>query len=86
MAGAPASQTYSRGAINSARTADFHRLDVRLERTWRIKSGRIAAYLDVQNAYNRQSEEGRTYNYDYTKSKAIPGLPILPSIGVRGEL
>jgi hypothetical protein len=74
------------GAINSARGEAFHRLDVRLERSWRVKSGSIAAYIDVQNAYNRQSEDGRVYNYDYTQSKGIPGLPIIPSLGVRGEL
>jgi hypothetical protein len=74
------------GAINSERSNAFHRLDLRIERSWAVKSGSIAAYLDVQNAYNRQSEEGRTYNYDYTQSKVVPGLPIIPSIGVRGEI
>jgi TonB family protein len=74
------------GAINSARSAAFHRLDVRLERTFRVKSGTIAAYIDVQNAYNRHSEDGRIYNFNYTQSKGIPGLPIIPSLGVRGEL
>jgi TonB family protein len=74
------------GPINSARSAAFHRLDVRLERSWRVKSGAIAAYIDVQNAYNRTAEDGRVYNFNYTQSKGIPGLPIIPSIGVRGEL
>jgi TonB family protein len=74
------------GAINSQRSNAFHRLDVRIEKGWRIKSGSIAAYLDVQNAYNHQPDEGRAYNYDFTQSQTIPGLPILPSIGVRGEL
>ena len=62
------------------------RLDVRLEKTWHPKSASIAAYLDVQNAYNRQSEEGRTYNYNFTQSGVVPGLPIIPSLGVRGEI
>lgn len=74
------------GAINSARSAAFHRLDVRLERVWTIGRGSLAAYLDVQNAYDRQSEEGRAYNYDYSQSKSIPGLPIIPSLGLRGEI
>jgi TonB family protein len=74
------------GATNSARSDAFHRLDLRVERTWKIKNGSLAAYLDVQNVYNRQSEEGRTYNYDFTQSKAIPGLPIIPSLGLRGEI
>lgn len=74
------------GAINSARSNAFHRLDLRVEKGWRVKSGSIAAYLDVQNAYNHKPDEGRTYNYDYSQSKTLPGLPIIPSIGVRGEL
>jgi len=74
------------GAVNSARSNAFHRLDLRIEKTWHPKSATIAAYLDVQNAYNRQSEEGRTYNYNYTQSGVVPGLPIIPSLGVRGEI
>jgi TonB family protein len=74
------------GAINSDRAAAFHRLDLRVERVFAVKTGRIAAYLDIQNVYNHQSEEGRSFNYDFTQSKPIPGLPIIPSIGVRGEL
>ena len=30
--------------------------------------------------------EGVSYNYNYTKSEIITGLPILPVIGLRGEL
>jgi TonB family protein len=74
------------GATNSGRDPAFHRLDLRVERTWTIKRVNLAAYLDVQNAYNRQSQEGRTYNFDFTQSKGISGLPIIPSIGVRGEI
>ena len=74
------------GPINSARSNAFHRLDLRLEKSWHPKSASVAAYLDVQNVYNRQSEEGRTYNYNFTQSGIVPGLPIIPSIGVRGEI
>ena len=74
------------GAINSARSTDFHRLDLRVEKSWRVKSGSIAAYLDVQNVYNRHNEEGRSYNYNFTQSGVISGLPLIPSLGIRGEL
>jgi len=74
------------GAVNSARSDAFHRLDVRIEKTWAIRSGSLAFYLDVQNAYDRQSDEGRVYNYDFTRSGTIPGLPIIPSLGLRGEI
>jgi TonB family protein len=73
------------GAINSDRSNAFHRLDLRVEKSWRVRSGSIAAYLDVQNAYDRHNEEGRAYNFDFTKTGVISGLPLLPSFGVRGE-
>jgi hypothetical protein len=74
------------GAINSARSNAFHRLDLRVEKSWHVKSGSIAAYVDVQNAYNQHNEEGRSYNYNFTQSGVISGLPLIPSLGVRGEL
>jgi len=74
------------GAVNSDRSNAFHRADLRVEKTWRVRGGSLAAYLDVQNAYNRPNEEGRAYNYNFTQSGVISGLPILPSLGVRGEI
>jgi len=73
------------GAINSDRSNAFHRLDLRVEKSWHVRSGSIAAYLDVQNAYDRHNEEGRAYNFDFTKTGVISGLPLLPSFGVRAE-
>ena len=74
------------GAINSDRSNAFHRMDLRVEKSWHIKSGSVAAYVDVQNAYNRHNEEGRAYNYDFTQSGVISGLPLIPSLGLRGEI
>jgi TonB family protein len=74
------------GDINSARNPAFQQLDVRVERVWKRSWGNLAAYLDVQNAYNRRNPEGRYYKYDFSASRTVPGLPIIPSLGVRGEL
>lgn len=74
------------GAINSQRSAAFNRLDLRVEKSWQVRSGSVAAYLDVQNAYNRKNEEGRTYNYDYSGVGIVSGLPLIPSLGIRGEI
>jgi TonB family protein len=74
------------GGVNSERNPVFHRLDLRIEKTWQISTGSLAAYLDLQNAYNRRSQEGRAQNYNFTQSRAIPGLPVIPSIGIRGEI
>ena len=73
------------GRINSTRLDDFHQLDVRVDKHWVFKAWKLSAYLDVQNAYNHQNTEGIAYNYDYSKSKPVTGLPFVPSFGLRGE-
>ncbi|MDI1479218.1 TonB family protein [Polyangium sp. y55x31] len=69
-----------------ARLPLFHQLDVRFDKTWTFDSWKLSAYIDIQNVYNHQNPEGITYNYDYTQSSYVSGLPILPSLGLRGEL
>jgi hypothetical protein len=73
------------GATNSERANAFHRLDLRVEKSWQVRTFNLAAYLDVQNAYDRKNEEGRAYNFDYSQVGVIAGLPLIPSLGVRGE-
>jgi TonB family protein len=63
----------------------FHQLDVRLERAWQFASWRMLAYLDVWNAYNNAAVEDILYNFNYSQQAPQTGLPILPSIGLRGE-
>jgi hypothetical protein len=64
----------------------FEQLDVRVDKTWTFTRWRLTVYLDVQNVYNRGNPEGITYNYNSTQSTYINGLPLLPSLGIRGEL
>ncbi len=74
------------GAVNSERNPFFNRLDFRVQKRFEIDDFRLMIYLDVQNVYNATNREGVTYNYDYTQSSDIPGLPFIPSLGIRGEL
>ena len=74
------------GALNSQRVGLFHRLDVRLEKMWRFTHWNLAFYIDIQNIYSRMNPEGTLYNYDYRESQVVGGLPIIPSLGLRGEL
>lgn len=74
------------GAPFSTRLPAFHQLDLRVEKSWTAGEFRLAAYLDLQNVYNRQNPEGLTYNFNYTRSAVMAGLPILPVLGLRGEL
>lgn len=70
----------------SGRNGPFHRLDVRIDKTWTFASWKLGMYLDVQNAYSRRNPEGVTYNYNYAQTDVTAGLPILPVLGIRGEL
>jgi TonB family protein len=74
------------GALNSDRDPAFHQLDVRVQKTFTIGSGYIAAYLDVQNVYNSANPRGYTYSYDYQTKEAAPGSFFFPNLGIRGKL
>jgi TonB family protein len=74
------------GETNSDRIAAFHQLDIRLDKKWVFNEWMFNLYLDVQNVYNRANPEGTSYNFDYTESEPVRGLPILPILGLRGEL
>lgn len=70
-----------------SRVPDFHQLDLRVERQWVRNWGRVAVYLEVLNAYNRVNAERFTYDLDRAlPAPAGPYLPLVPNLGVRGEL
>lgn len=72
--------------LNGERLPLFHQLDVRVDKTWLLKGGgKVGMYLDIQNVYNNGNVEGVSYNYNYTQSTYVTGLPIIPSIGGRIE-
>lgn len=70
---------------NSARVPPFHQLDVRVDKKWIFDSWMFSAYLDVQNVYNRYNPSSVNYNFDASEQAWFVGLPIIPSIGVKGE-
>ena len=72
------------GEPNSARVDAFHQLDIRVDKTWIFDAWTLNLYLDVQNVYNRGNVEFMGYNYDYTEQMPTTGLPIIPSLGLRG--
>lgn len=74
------------GSSYSGRLPSFNQLDLRVEKLWQIRSGKLTAYLELRNAYNRKNVEEISYNYDFSRHQQASGLPILPVIGLRGEL
>lgn len=73
------------GEYLSRRLPLAHQLDIRIDKMWQFAAWRFRTYLDVQNAYNNPVREALLYNYNYSNSSYQQGVPILPSIGLRGE-
>ena len=74
-----------RGELASERLPLFHQLDVRLDKRWQYRDWRLSLYLDIQNVYNHQAVEATVYSYNFSDRAYQTGVPIIPSIGVRGE-
>ena len=74
------------GRVNSIRNPLFNELNVRVQKEWIFKGWQLALFLDIRNAYNQMNQEGIIYNYDFTEQSPLLGLPIIPSLGVRGQL
>ncbi|HET6337479.1 MAG TPA: TonB-dependent receptor [Polyangiales bacterium] len=72
--------------LYSARLDAFHQLDLRIEKLWDFVAWKLTAYLELRNVYNHANSEGVAYSYDYSKRDTASGIPILPVLGVRGEL
>ena len=74
-----------RGELYSSRESAFYQLDIRIDRKFINDTYILSGYLDIQNVTGRRNVEGRSYSYDYSQSSEVTGLPILPTIGVKGE-
>jgi len=74
------------GDVNSERVQAHHQLDIRIDRLWKIGGIKLSVFLDVQNVYLNSSIAGYGYSFDYSERYEFKSIPILPSIGLRGEL
>ena len=52
------------GDLNSKRLPNYHRMDLRLSRSWQLRTGELRAFVEVRNAYNRQSVAGYDVSVD----------------------
>lgn len=81
-----AAYTPLEGRPFSERLPWFHQLDLRIDKTWQYRHWRLSAYLDIQNVYNNAAVEAYGYNYNFSQRSYQTGLPIIPSLGIRGEI
>lgn len=75
----------TRGAFYSQRVKPFWSLDVRYDKKWIYDRWILSFYIDIQNVLNRKNVESVSYSYDYRQRQDIMGLPILPTLGLKGE-
>lgn len=69
-------------ALRYDRLPLHHEVSIRFDFPFTPKSG---AFIDVRNAYAAGTTLGYAYSYDY-KTRVATTLPILPFVGIRGEL
>jgi hypothetical protein len=73
------------GPTRAGRVPAYDQVDVRLEKTWVFDTWMIGAYLDVQNVFNVENQEAIQYDYRFVERAAVSGIPILPTVGIRGQ-
>ena len=73
------------GAVNSERLPPYHRLDLRLDRVFRMPTWLLTTYVETINTYNRKNVADYSYSADYSSSDPVYQLPFLISFGVRAE-
>ena len=79
------------GPIYGLRLPDYHRLDLRATRRFKLARGELRVFLDVFNAYDRTNLVGYDHRVTVTGTqitdvrKPREQLPLLPSAGVSWE-
>lgn len=71
------------GAPNSTRLPDFVQLDLRVDRTFKLRRLALTIYLEVQNLTYQKNAEEVVYRFDYASQDYITGLPLLALVGAR---
>jgi len=74
------------GAHNGTRLPDFVQLDARLGRRFEIGPMRLDVSLEVLNVWNQTNAEEIVYGPDFSTRGLVAGFPVLPVLGIRGEL
>jgi len=73
------------GTTDSARLDSYLQLDVRIDKEFTFERWKLDLYLDCWNVTDNANEEFLVYDYRYRGYAKLPGYPILPLLGIRGE-
>ncbi len=69
----------------SERLPAYHRLDLRVSKTFQFSAWNLGIFLELLNTYNRQNLLDFNYSEDCATRNDINQLPILPYLGVTAE-
>lgn len=70
--------------LNSKRLPDYHRLDVRADRSFKYDDWQMDLYFEVLNIYGQENMVGYNYeNADYSKRENETDLPTIPAVGIK---
>lgn len=73
------------GPRNSEREETFAQLDVRIDKTWVFNTWMIGVYLDIINVLNMGNREATQWDYRFRDSAPVRGVPLVPTLGVKGQ-
>lgn len=78
-------QGFRVGRHNDDRLPPFFQTSLRVDKLWTFKTWQLETYVDLINAVRGVNPEFLLYNYDYTESAYVRGLPFIPNIGVEAR-
>ena len=73
---------YDESETNSERVPPFHRLDLRISKSFIYQRWRWGIFLELLNAYNRKNVLDVDYNRNYTQERNVYQLPLIPYLGL----
>ena len=73
---------YDESETNSERVPPFHRLDLRISKSFIYQLWRWGIFLELLNAYNRKNVLDIDYNRNYTQERNVYQLPLIPYLGL----
>ncbi len=68
-----------------ARRTDFTELNLRIDKTWTFDTWSFGAYVDVINVFNAENPEATQYDYRFRDTAPVRGVPIVPTLGLKGQ-
>jgi TonB family protein len=71
---------------NGVRQPPYWSVDLRFDKLFTFRHWQLELFLDLLNVVHGDNPEFQLYNYDFTETDYVPGLPFLPAFGAQVEV